>query len=837
MPKFLLRVKKGKQANRKKTEIRIALIYLIIGILWIILSDRYMGYGLTQNIQTLKGSLFVILTTVLLYLLIKRELSKQHKLKLDSIQKKSEYKYLLENQNDLLVKVDLQGRFLFVNDRYCNYFDKTRDDLLGNSFMPLVHEDDREGTTKAMESLYHPPYMATLRQRVFAKNEWRCLEWKDTAILDENNKVVEIIGLGRDITEIKRAEHALKEAKDQLQSIFDNMTSAFAFHKIITNEKGEPIDYLFIDINKNFEKETGLKREKVIGKSVLEVIPDLRDRDKDLIKIYGDVALNGTDYDNEYFEPGFNKWFKIKAYSTTKGYFAVIFDDISEQKIIQNSLEESEEKYRNLFERSKDPILIIENDKFVDCNQAAIDLLKYSSKQDITDKYPWDLSPQRQPDGRNSKTKGGEIISETKTKGYHRFEWVHVDSNNNNIYVEVTLTRIKDKGRDVIYTIWRNITKRKTIEKALDKSQKNFKIISENTSDFILLVDSSFVLQYVSPSIVNMLGYTAEEIHSKKIFEFIHPSDSKDIIKQILSERKKHVKSSTFLKRGIKKNGEIIWIEMSIERMFDSEGNLDYSVCIGRDATARINNETKLKQALKKAQESDRLKSAFLANMSHEIRTPLNGILGFSEILASDSDLDDESRFMYSEIIKSSGDQLLGILNDILDISRIEAQQVELKIEQINIQEILEDLHKLYTEKCTAKGLDLIIENNLEASDTVIFGDIQRVYQVLANLINNAIKFTNKGDVIFGLKNENTLYVKDTGIGIAKENHKKIFDRFIQVNPENDTRLGGTGLGLSICKSLLKMMHGKIWIESEEGKGSTFFFTLPNKACEPKYKP
>jgi CheY-like chemotaxis protein/nitrogen-specific signal transduction histidine kinase len=252
-------------------------------------------------------------------------------------------------------------------------------------------------------------------------------------------------------------------------------------------------------------------------------------------------------------------------------------------------------------------------------------------------------------------------------------------------------------------------------------------------------------------------------------------------------------------------------------------------VSIARNITVRKQHELEITNALEKAKEADRLKSAFLANMSHEIRTPMNGIIGFAEML-QESDLLEEKRSFYANIIMNSSRQLLSIINDVLDMSTIEAGLVEIKKAPVSINEILRELKEFFLQKADEKNIKLICEKTLSDDLSVINTDQTKVQQILTNFISNAIKFTQKGSVSFGYTLKNNLlefYVKDTGIGIDEKFHQEIFERFRQVNMEYTKETIGNGLGLSISKRLVELLGGEIWLTSEPNTGSIFYFTLP----------
>jgi signal transduction histidine kinase/CheY-like chemotaxis protein len=285
-----------------------------------------------------------------------------------------------------------------------------------------------------------------------------------------------------------------------------------------------------------------------------------------------------------------------------------------------------------------------------------------------------------------------------------------------------------------------------------------------------------------------------------------------------------------------KKRAKIIAERLSSDLLIKNQAYEKMNKSLKKNYKRLVSSKGKLKEinielqkAKIKAEESDKLKSAFLANMSHEIRTPMNGIMGFTELL-KETKISSEKQKNYIEIIEKSGTRLLSIINDIVDISKIEAGQMQVSYSTTNVDEQMDYLQTFFNPEAQEKGIELILQKTFNEKKTIIRTDNEKLYAILINLVKNAIKYTIKGTIAFGyeIKGDSIeFFVKDSGIGISKDRQKAIFERFIQADFNDKMARQGAGLGLSIAKAFVELLGGKIWVESELGKGSTFYFTLP----------
>jgi PAS domain S-box-containing protein len=611
------------------------------------------------------------------------------------------------------------GTITFVNSALAIMAGRRADELVGRCMFDLLNAEEREFIQFRLNSLT-PQTPVESHEQSYIGPDGSLLRqhWTNKALFDAAGNVVEFLAMGLDITERKQVEYLSEE---KFSKLFYINPSACGLTDLETGK--------YLEVNQAFYKLFGFDQDEVIGRTPTELGIITDDAVQAILKLaYAENRMTNMDADLKA-KNGVIKHVLLSAediYVQDKKLRYTVVQDITDLKHVENALRESEEKYRGIFDESITSIYVFDNNKrFVNSNQAGLDLLGYSRQELLSMSIPdVDVDPVVVLPAHQQLLTGDRLIN-----------YEH---------------RLRRKDGTII-TVSNN-------SKPLTDHQGN---------------------------IIGML--------------------------------------STLIDISERKHDERLLQEQSVQIQAQNE------------ELNRTNIE--LREAKKRAEEADRLKSAFLANMSHEIRTPMNGILGFAELL-KEPNLTGESMHNYIAMIEKSGARMLNIINDIVDISKIESGQVEVVVSRSNINEQLQYICDFFRPEAKRKAITLTHSFGLPSRQAVIRTDREKLYAILTNLVKNAIKYTDTGciEVTYAKKTRGLEFcIKDTGIGISRDLHQSIFNRFVQADMSDQRAFQGAGLGLAITKAYVEMLGGTIWVESEPGRGSRFYFTLPYRPVSESY--
>jgi|GEM_PF-1374263 len=863
----------------------------------------------------------------------------------------SRYRGLVESNNDLIVRVDTENRLTFVNDTYCKTFGKTRDELLGKPFLPLVREEDRASTLAAMEKLKRFPYRAEMEQQALTVNGWRWLFWEDNAILDENGRISEIQGVGRDITQFKEKEAALEERNQKLQiaqefarmgyweydvksrrltwsnaceKIFGLAPNTFegsfeAFMKrvhpddrdfvyqknkaIVETGKGETIDYehriiredgavcwvresaghitdergesttmhgFIMDVTHLKKAEEAIETEKKLrqiidnldgsfvllaadAKKILYLSPaheDIFEQPVEEVMVYPekfhevihteDVLAVMEDFakipENQGYRGEFRillpdqrvKWIRVRIFPVRNEdgetiRYAGYSLDITRQIRAEEEIRQSNARFQISFQSSPYAMVLSKpsDGTIVEVNKVFMEKTGYSKKE-LIGKSSLELDLWENPDEREQMfrmLKSGNDVSD--------LEMTFRTKDGGRGIGAVSARLVQVNSEDLMLASINDITEKREAQQAIAISEARFQQMAEMAQTVIYEVDEAGYYRYVSPAAKKVWGYHSDELIGKMPFWELYPKEVREkYYHEAMALVEKEGKITDYLNPIMRPDGTTVWVKTNGALMKDEDGKI-----IGfRGSDMNVTEEVKAREQIK---ENDRLKSAFLATMNHELRTPLNHVIGFSQVI--ESMVEQEDIRSYAGSIHKSGQQLLAIVEDIFALAM--AEQGEIKIRQtiFATTDLLEDSRASLESilEASGKGRDIALQFNPDEQikSLDIITDRNKINQVLDNLFRNAVKFTDQGYVEFGFHASDnsrlTLYVKDTGIGIIKDKQEVIFDFFRQAD-ESDTRIhDGVGIGLAISKRIVEAMGGSIALDSEPGKGSTFYINIP----------
>ncbi len=742
------------------------------------------------------------------------------------------YRGLIEDQPDLVTRILPDGTLTFVNRSCATYYGAEPDDLLGGNVLAMVPPDEAAAIRVAFDGMSPDAPLRTTVQAIPAKDgAMRWLQWTNRGIFDQDGRLAEVQGVGRDITEQKIAEEALRESEERLRVIADVISDAIWDWDIRSDAL-----WWGDGLRTAFGHEPAVQ-DPTIASWHRRIHPD--DRERVVAGIRGVIDGEGSEWSDEY------------RYARVDGTYADVVDrgrvfrepdgtpirmvggmvDLTEQKRTAHDLS----RYRLLAEHMTDIMLFVNLDgQIIGANQSAVAAYGYE-RDELLALTIFDL-------------RGGALSEEahqgvvaTAIRGI-TFESLHCRKDGTKFPVEATVASAELDGEQVLLCVARDISERQRVEAALLEREQDMRVAVETARLGTWSLDLATGEFRGSARAMEIYGTGPEperHLTLSTFSELIHPDD-RAIVDESTARvlREAGVYENRY--RIVLPDGTIRWIVASGRTIAGADGHPMRAVGVAMDVTeSQVAEEerTRLLEAERtaraEAEEASRAKSAFLAMMSHEIRTPLNGVIGMTSLLL-DSALDAEQR-EYAATIRSSGESLLQIINDILDFSKIEAERLVLEVAPCDPRMVVEDVAGLLARHAAASRIEFA--TLVDIPDNLRFlGDAGRIRQVLLNLAGNAIKFTSVGAVtiraylVDDADEDDQAVVRfdvtDTGVGIAPDVIARLFQPFVQADSSTTRQYGGTGLGLAISKRLTTVLGGEIGVRSEVGTGSTFWFTV-----------
>ena len=623
--------------------------------------------------------------------------------------------------------------------------------------------------------------------------------------------------------ELRKTKDKVIREQTFLNNLFHFMPMGYIRMSIIRDENNKPCDYRVTDANEVSSTFFGLPLESYIGSLASEKHPDYLQKLNFLEEILDSNSYREKD---EYF-PRTERYTHWVIYSPGKDEIVGLFLDSTGSVQANRALDRSEKLFQNIFANIPAGVEIYDKDGYlIDLNNKDLEIFGVVNKSDVIGVNFFE-NP-NVPQGIRDRVRNEDLVDFRLNYSFEQAEGYYETNRSNAIELYSKVSKLYDNEGNFSGYILISIDNTERID-AMNRIR--------DFENFFLMISDYAKVGYAKLNLLNRKGYAIKQWYKNLgeeedtlldevvgVYTHMHPEDRKrflDFYDEVRDGKRRHFQGEMRIRRPGTKN-EWNWVSSNVMvTNYKPEENEIEIIGINYDITELKETEAELIQARDKAEMMDRLKSAFLANMSHEIRTPLNAIVGFSDLLVETEELSERQE--YIKIVRENNDLLLQLISDILDLSKIEAGTFEFTSGDVDVNLLCEDIVRSMGMK--AKGeVELVLDNHLPVCHVI--SDRNRIHQVISNFVNNAMKFTSEGSIHVGYKlkdGELEFYVEDTGIGIEKEQLPHIFERFVKLN----SFVHGTGLGLSICQSIVEQLGGRIGVDSEKGKGSRFWFTIP----------
>jgi PAS domain S-box-containing protein len=804
----------------------------------------------------------------------KLDISDRKKAQIALEQSEARYRGIIESQQDLIVRINPAGELTFVNDAYCALFGLPRSELLGQSYFALVHQEDRSHTLDVMKLLELPPYRVSFEQKAWTTQGCRWIVWENYAIHNEQGEIIEIQGVGRDITNRKEAESALRETENFLELFFCQSLEGFFFMMLDapvqwddTVDKEKMLDYVFAHqrvtkVNQAMLTQYKTKREEFIGLTPNDLFAHNLEYGRKIWRRLFDGGKLEIITDERLFD-GTKVWIEgeyICLYDDQgriTGHFGVQ-RDITDRYRTEAALRESEERFRQIAENSQEIFWIASDDrqKLLYVNPAYETIFGQTCESLYTDPLGW-IDRMIHPSDRYRIL--GAVMRQILDPQEISHEYRIILPDGSIRWLWERIFPIRNEQGEVYRQagLVSDITQRKDMEETLRVTQERLGyLITRNPAvTYSLEPWGNCRMTFISDNVKALLGYEPEQFLENPGFwiDRIHPEDLPDISSPIESKWQPG-QSISYEYRFLCDRGNYRWMRDENRLLLDEQGNPLEVVGYLADITERKQAEEEIRKAMKKERELNALKSRFITMTSHEFRTPLATILSSADLLevyVHTGAIEKSSQHI--QHIQAAAEHLTNMLNDILEIANSEARQKDFEPGSVDLaalcREIISEVKSSYPHRSNiAKrcGYNIAFICSRESEDRLsqALVDITLVRQILINLLSNALKYSGRdAQVELALSDDREIseensapiaesrsriaifHVKDTGVGISPEDRDRIFDAFYRGN--NIGNIPGTGLGLAIVKHAVDLHGGKITFNSTVGVGTTFTVTLP----------
>lgn len=621
--------------------------------------------------------------------------------------------------------------------------------------------------------------------------------------------------------ELQRSEREAQSERKYLQSLYHHMPLGYAQLRVIRDEQGKPVDLLVLDANYTADKIMGTARETYIGRRISELGLDM----EQYLKTFTEVLRSDGFIERDSFYEISKRWIHSILYTTRSDEVISLFSDTTEMRNAHEALFNSEKMLRNIFDNVQVGVELYDKEGcLVDINTKNLDIFGIAAKEDVLGINFFENPIVPEEIRRN--VRNGQEQSFRLDYPFDRLGGYYPSRKKGSVQIYTKVTMLYDMYGELVNFLVLNIdnTEINEAHHRLEEFESSFSLVSRFGKVGYARFDLVTRDGYAVPQWYRNLGEESDTPMTQVIgiYNHVNPEDREAIFREIGRVKANESNGFTLDLRVGLRDGKSGWTRVNVVRNpLNTDPSKIEMVCVNFDVTELKQTEKSLIEAKNKAEVSDRLKSAFLANMSHEIRTPLNAIVGFSNLLAETDDIAERREYM--QVVEENNDLLLKLISDILDLSKIEAGTLEFVHTDFELNKLMREKENVMRLK-TDQNVELVFEQRYETCH--VRTDRNRLSQLMINLLTNAAKFTHRGSIRFGYElraGQLYFWVADTGCGIPAERKDAVFERFVKLNSFKQ----GTGLGLSICRTIVEHLGGNIGVESEEGKGSTFWFTLP----------